>query len=55
MFKRIMVPLEGSELEESALSYAEELAMMSKAELTLISVTEKIKGLFSHLNLQKNS
>jgi nucleotide-binding universal stress UspA family protein len=44
MFRKILVPLDGSELAESVLSYAEELAIMSKAELTLISVTEKIKG-----------
>jgi nucleotide-binding universal stress UspA family protein len=45
MFKKILVPLDGSKLAECALDYAEELALMSKAEkLTLISVTEKIKG-----------
>ncbi len=46
MFKKILVPLDGSKLAECALSYAEELALMSKAEkLTLISVTEKIQGI----------
>ncbi len=45
MFKRILVPLDGSKLAECALSYAEDLALMSKAEkLTLVSVTEKIQG-----------
>jgi nucleotide-binding universal stress UspA family protein len=47
MFKKILVPLDGSKLAECALSYAEELALMSKADkLTLISVTEKLKGVF---------
>jgi nucleotide-binding universal stress UspA family protein len=45
MFKKILVPLDGSKLAECALGYAEELALISKADkLTLISVTEKLKG-----------
>ncbi len=40
-----MVPLDGSELAECALSYAEELATrMGISEVILVSVTERIPG-----------
>jgi nucleotide-binding universal stress UspA family protein len=45
MFKKILVPLDGSKLAECALSYAKELALISKADrITLISVTERKRG-----------
>jgi nucleotide-binding universal stress UspA family protein len=43
MFKKILVPLDGSKLAECALDYAEELAKnCSATELVLVSVTEKV-------------
>jgi nucleotide-binding universal stress UspA family protein len=45
MFKKILVPLDGSKLAECALEYAEELAKnCSSTELVLISVTERTVG-----------
>jgi nucleotide-binding universal stress UspA family protein len=45
MFKRILVPLDGSELAEAALPYAEELAKCCDTEeVILVSVTERIQG-----------
>jgi nucleotide-binding universal stress UspA family protein len=44
MYKRILVPLDGSKLAECALPYAEELAKGcgSTAEVILVSVTERV-------------
>jgi nucleotide-binding universal stress UspA family protein len=54
MFKKILVPLDGSKLAECALGYAEELALINKADkLTLISVTEKLKGVLFSIESQK--
>ena len=43
MFKKILVPLDGSKLAECALDYAEELARnCSATEIVLVSVTERV-------------
>jgi nucleotide-binding universal stress UspA family protein len=45
MYKRILVPLDGSKLAESALPHAEEVAKSSGTEkLILVSVTERVQG-----------
>ena len=46
MFKKILVPLDGSELSELALPYAEELARALDSEVTLIFVCEKPNCLY---------
>jgi nucleotide-binding universal stress UspA family protein len=46
MIQKILVPLDGSKLAECTLPYVEELATKCGAEVTLISVTERIKGLY---------
>ena len=48
MYKKILVPLDGSKLAECALPHAEKLALgNSEAEIILISVTELIR--FGHI------
>lgn len=42
MIKKILVPLDGSELAEKALPYAEELAQKFKADLTLVWVLQPL-------------
>ena len=44
MYKKIMVPLDGSELAECALPHAEDIALKYGADIILVSVTERIKG-----------
>ena len=44
MYKKILVPLDGSELAECALPHAEEIASKTGAEIVLITVTERIQG-----------
>ena len=45
MYKRILVPLDGSKLAECALPYAVELAKgCDTEEVMLISVTEEVRG-----------
>ena len=44
MIKKILVPLDGSKLAECALPWAEELAEKLGAEVTLISVTNRLQG-----------
>lgn len=45
MFKKILIPLDGSKLAECVLPYAETLAKSCDAsEVILVSVTEKVKG-----------
>lgn len=45
MFKRILVPLDGSKLAECALPYVEELAKgCDVEEIVLISVTERVRA-----------
>ena len=42
-YQRILVPLDGSELGESALAHAMYLALLSSAEVTLLSVVATIE------------
>ena len=49
MFNRILVPLDGSELSESALPYAEELAGAFNSELELLSVCESSQNEYRHM------
>ena len=45
MYKRILIPLDGSKLAECALPHAEDLAKgCDTEEITLISVTEQVRG-----------
>ncbi len=45
MFKKILVPLDGSKLAECALPYVEELARgCGTEEIILISVTEQVRA-----------
>lgn len=45
MIKKILVPLDGSKLAESALDYVQELSTKLGVEkVTLISVTERVQG-----------
>ena len=45
MYKKILVPLDGSKLAECALPHAEELAKgCGSAEVILVSVTERVQG-----------
>ena len=44
MYKKILVPLDGSELAECALPHAEEIASKCGADIILVSVTERVKG-----------
>jgi len=45
MYKKILVPLDGSKLAECALPHVEGLATSSAgAEVVLVSVTERITG-----------
>jgi nucleotide-binding universal stress UspA family protein len=45
MYRRILVPLDGSKLAECALPHAEELAKgCDTAEIILVSVTERVQG-----------
>jgi nucleotide-binding universal stress UspA family protein len=45
MYKKILVPLDGSKLAESVLPHVESLARCSpKAEVMLVSVTERVSG-----------
>lgn len=49
MYKRLLVPLDGSYLAESALPYAEELAGSLGSEITLIHVSEAGDDKYDHL------
>ena len=44
MYKKVLVPLDGSKLAECALPHAEEIASKCGAEVMLVSVTERIQG-----------
>jgi len=50
MFSRILVPLDGSQLAELALPYAEELAGAFDSELTLIHVSEPAENEYRHMH-----
>ena len=43
-YKHILVPLDGSELAELALSHAFDLARLNQAELTLLHILAPIEG-----------
>ncbi len=44
MIKKIMVPLDGSKLAECALPYAGELGAKLEAEVVLVNVTNRLRG-----------
>ena len=50
MFKRILVPLDGSELSELALPYAEELAGVLHSEVELVYVCEPAEKQYRHMH-----
>ena len=50
MFKKIMVPLDGSELSEQALPYAEELAVINGSEIELVYVCEPEEAEYRHMH-----
>src|SRR4030042_3143045 len=50
MYERILVPLDGSQLAEIALPYAEELSGRLGAEVTLIYVSESIDDPHRHMH-----
>ena len=49
MYEKILVPLDGSDLAEIALPYAEELAGTLGSEVTLIQVSESAKEKHYHM------
>ncbi len=50
MFKRILVPLDGSELSERALPYAEELAGVLNSEVEMVYVCESAESQYRHMH-----
>jgi len=50
MWKKILVPLDGSDLAELALPYAEELAVAFDSELVLLHVSEPSKKEYLHMH-----
>ncbi len=50
MFKKILVPLDGSELSELALPYAEELAAPLNSEVELVYVCESAESQYRHMH-----
>ena len=50
MYHKILVPLDGSELAELALPYAEELASRLGSEITLIYVSESARDPYHHMH-----
>jgi len=50
MFTRILVPLDGSQLAELALPYAEELAGAFNSELALVYVCEPVEDEYRHMH-----
>ena len=51
MIRRILVPLDGSEVAESVLPYAEEIATKFGSEIVLVSVSDTALGDMRHLYL----
>lgn len=49
MYKRILVPLDGSKLAELALPYAEELTGVFNSEVVLIGISEPGESQYSHM------
>ncbi len=49
MFERILIPLDGSELGELALPYAEELTGTFNSEVELVSVCESVDSQYCHM------
>lgn len=49
MYERILVPLDGSELAEAALPYAEELAGRLGSKVTLLYVSEPTEDRYGHM------
>jgi nucleotide-binding universal stress UspA family protein len=50
MWKKILVPLDGSDLAELALPYAEELANAFKSEIILLHVSEPSESHYQHMH-----
>ncbi len=50
MWKRILIPLDGSNLAEQALAYAEELAVAFSSELVLLYVSESREKQYHHMH-----
>jgi len=50
MFRKILVPLDGSELAELALPYAQELAGAFQSEVTLVHVCEPVETQYRHMH-----
>jgi nucleotide-binding universal stress UspA family protein len=50
MWKKILIPLDGSDLAELALPYAEELANAFKSEVILIHVSEPSESHYKHMH-----
>ena len=50
MWKKILVPLDGSDLAELALPYAQELATAFKSEIILLHVSEPSENLYRHMH-----
>lgn len=50
MWKKILVPLDGSDLAELALPYAEELANAFKSEVILLHVSEPSESHYQHMH-----
>lgn len=50
MWKKILVPLDGSDLAELALPYAEELANAFKSEIILLHVSEPSESHYRHMH-----
>ena len=50
MFKRILVPLDGSDLAEIALPYTEEIACYLNSDVTLIHVAESEDDAYNHMH-----
>ncbi len=50
MWKKILVPLDGSDLAELALPYAEELANAFKSEVILLHVNEPAESHYRHMH-----
>ena len=50
MWKKILVPLDGSDLAELALPYAEELANAFKSEVILLNVCETAESRYRHMH-----